>query len=161
MIYMLTVQFFQSEIEYLGHIVSSQGIRPDPRKIETIHTWPTPKNVHEVRSFLGLSDFYRKFVKNFSRIALPLTLLTRKHTTFRWEESQHHAFEKLKYLLTHTPVLQLPDFTQPFFVVVTDASGSGNGDVLMQNDHPTAYEVENLKIGMKKSIMYMIRNSYL
>ena len=74
--------FFQSEIEYLGHIVSADGIRVDPKKVQTIKDWPIPKNVHEVRSFLGLSRFYRKFVKNFSCIALPLTLLTRKRITF-------------------------------------------------------------------------------
>ena len=95
--------FFQSEIEYLGHIVSSQGIRPDPKKVNTIQNWPKPQSVYEVRSFLGLSGFYRKFVKNFSRIALPLTLLTCKRTTFS-------AFDTLKHLLMHAPVLQLPDF---------------------------------------------------
>ena len=101
--------------------------------------------MHDVRSFLGLSGFYRKFVKNFSRIDLPLTLLTREKITFCWEASQQRAFDLLKYLLTHAPVLQLPDFTQPFFLVVTDASGSGIGDVLMQNDHPIAYESRKLK----------------
>ena len=136
---------FQTEIEYLGHIVSSQGIRPDPKKVNTIQTWPKPQSVHEVRSFLGLSGFYRKFVKNFSRIALPLTLLTRKHTTFHWGESEQRAFDTLKHLLTHAPVLQLPDFAQPFFVVVTDASGSSIGAVLMQNDHPLAFESRKLK----------------
>ena len=100
-----------------------------------------PQSVHEVRSFLGLSGFYRKFVLNFSRIALPLTLLTRKHTTFRWGKSEQRAFDTLK----HLPVLQLPDFAQPFFVVVTDASGSGIGAVLMQNDHPLAFESRKLK----------------
>ena len=74
--------FFQSKIEYLGHIVSTDGISVDPKKVKTIKDWPIPKNVHEVRSFLGLSGFYRKFVKNFSRIALPLTLLTQKRITF-------------------------------------------------------------------------------
>ena len=86
---------------------------------------------------------------------MPLTLLTRKHTTFRLGESQKHAFEKLKYLLTHTPVLQVPNFTQPFFVVVvTDASGSGIGDVLMQNDHPIAYESRKLKNSEEKYSVY-------
>lgn len=137
--------FFQTEIEYLGHIVSADGISVDPKKVQTINDWPIPKTVHEVRSFLGLSGFYRKFVKNFSCIALPLTLLTRKKVTFRWGTSQQKAFDLLKYLLTHAPVLQLPDFNQPFFLVVTDASGSGIGDVLMQNDHPLAYESRKLK----------------
>lgn len=138
-------QFFQSQMEYLGHIVSSEGIRSDPKKIETIQKWPTPKNVHEVRSFLGLSSFYRKYVKNYSRIALPLTILTRKRTSFCWSESQQRAFDTLKNILTHAPVLQLPDFAQPFFIVVTDASGSGIGAVLMQNDHPIAFESRKLK----------------
>ena len=115
--------------------------------------------MHEIRSFLGLSGFYRKFVKNFSRIALPLTLLTSKHTIFHSGESKKCAFEKLKYLLTQTPILQLPDFTQPFFVVVTDASGSGIGVVLMQNDHPIAYESRKLKNSVKRSIVSMTRNS--
>ena len=138
-------QFFQTQIEYLGHIVSSDGIRPDPRKIETIQKWPTPKNVHEVRSFLGLAGFYQKFAKNFSRIALPLTVLTRKRTTFKWSELQQRAFDTLKNILTHAPILQIADFAQPFFLVVTDASGSGIGAVLMQNDHPIAFESRKLK----------------
>ena len=75
-------QFFESQIEYLGHIVFAEGIRQDPKKIETIQKWPTPKNVHEVRSFLCLSGFYGKYVNNISRIALPLTILTRRHTAF-------------------------------------------------------------------------------
>ena len=101
--------------------------------------------MHEVRSFLDLSGFYHKYVKNFSHIALPLTILTRKHTTFCWSESQQHAFDTLKYVLTHAPILQLPNFTQPFFIVVTNASSSGIDAILMQNDHPIAFESRKLK----------------
>ena len=106
--------FFQTKIEYLGHIVSPNGIHPNPKKIETITHWPTPKNVHEIRSFLGLSEFYKNFVKNYSRIALPLTLLTKQHTSFHCGESQQCAFDTLKHSLSHSPVLQLFDFSQPF-----------------------------------------------
>ena len=137
--------FFQEEIEYLGHIVSNDGIKVDPRKIIAIRDWPTPKIVHDVRSFLGLSGFYRKFVRNFSLIALPMTVLLRKKTKFHWGESQQQSFERLKNLLTHAPILQLPDFSTPFFLVVTDASGSGIGAVLMQEDHPIAFESRKLK----------------
>ena len=101
--------------------------------------------MNEVCSFLGLSGFYRKYVKNFSRIALPLTILTRKHTTFCWSDSQQHAFDTLKYILTHAPILPLPDFTQPFFIVVTGASSLGIGAVVMQNDHPISFEGRKLK----------------
>ena len=129
--------------------------------MNTIQNRPKPQSVHEVRSFLGLSGFYRKFVKNFSHIALPLTLLTRKHTTFCWGESQQHAFDTLKHLLTHAHVLQLPDFAQPFFVVVTDASGFGIGAVLMQNDHPLAFQSRKLKPSEANYSVYETRNFLL
>ena len=111
-------------------IFSSNGIHPNPEKIETITHWPTPKNVHEMRSFLGLFGFYKKFVKKYSCIALPLTIITRKHTNSHWGKSQQYVFDTLKHSLSHAPILQLPEFLEPFLVVVANASGSQIGKFL-------------------------------
>ena len=127
------------EIHFLGHIVSKDGVRMDPAKVEAIKTWPDLKTVHDVRSFLGLCSYYRRFIRSFAEIASPLHALERKGITFTWAEKEISAFNKLKEKLTTDPVLILPDLRKSF-VVQCDACGHSLGAVLMQNGHVVAYE---------------------
>ena len=99
---------------FLGFVVSSKGVHVDEFKINAIKTWPQPTNLQQVRSFLGLAGFYHRFVKDFSTIAPPLHALNKKNVPFVWEPSQDTAFNELKNLLTHAPVLALPNFDKPF-----------------------------------------------
>ena len=121
--------FARKEVEYLGHIVSSQGIAPNPKKIEAIQKYPTPLNSDELWSFLGLINYYRRFVRQKGHIAHPLTELTKKNANWKWEVPEKGAFETLKQQLTSAPILSYPDFTKPF-IVYTDASDYGIGAVL-------------------------------
>ena len=123
---------FREEVLYLGFIVSSSGIKSDPEKLQKVREWPVPKNVSEVRSFLGLCSYYRKFVRGFSEIAVPLTSLTKKQVKFVWDESCQNAFEKLKTALQENVVLNYPDFSKPF-ILDCDASDFSSGAVLSQN----------------------------
>ncbi|XP_057248326.1 uncharacterized protein LOC130590277 [Beta vulgaris subsp. vulgaris] len=119
-------------------IVTKEGIAVDPEKIKAVKEWPAPTNVGEVRSFLGLAGYYRRFVENFSRIALPITNLIKKTTRFQWTEKCEKAFRELKERLTSAPVLALPSGTEGF-EVYSDASQEGLGCVLMQNQRVIAY----------------------
>jgi hypothetical protein len=92
--------FAQTEIKYLGHIVNKQGIRPDPKKVEAVQTWPVPKTVHYVKSFLGLVNYFRKFIEHYSEIAVPLTNLTKKSHPWVWTGRCQDASELLKQMLT-------------------------------------------------------------
>ena len=136
-------RFAQTEIQYLGHIVSAQGIRPDPKKVSSVQSWPVPKNVHDVRSFLGMCNYFRKFIDHYSTKALPLTNLTRKATVWDWTGPCQDAFETLKRSLIEAPVLRSPDETKPY-EVVTDASDYGLGAVLLQEGRPIAFESRKL-----------------
>jgi hypothetical protein len=127
----------------LGYVVTEQGIEVDPAKIEAIKNWPQPKTVAQVRSFLGLAGFYRRFVKHFGSIAAPLNELTKKDVPFVWGDAQQEAFLILKDKLTHAPLLQLPDFNKTF-ELECDASGIGLGGVLLQEGKPVAYFSEKL-----------------
>lgn len=131
-------EFAQTRISYLGHILSEKGISTDPAKIETIKCWPIPKNVKELRSFLGLAGYYRRFVHHFGSISKCLTDLLKKHTLFVWTDDHSAAFNTLKQALISAPVLAVPDFSKPF-VVTTDASATGIGAVLSQQGHPLAF----------------------
>ena len=131
-------EFWLKEVAFLGHVVSSHGISVDPAKIEAIQSWEQPKSVTEVRSFLGLAGYYRRFVEGFSRIATPLTQLTRKDTKFGWSEECEKSFQELKRRLISAPVLTIPSGSEGF-VIYSDASGKGLGCVLMQHGKVIVY----------------------
>jgi hypothetical protein len=135
--------FAQKEVKYLGHIMDKQGIRPNPKKVEAVQMWPVSKNVHDVRSFLGLVNYFRKFIEHYSEIALPLTNLTKKSHPWVWTGRCQDAFELLKQKLIEAPLLRTPNESLPC-KVVTDASDLGLGGVLLQEGHPVAFESRKL-----------------
>ena len=133
-------QFWLDRVTFLGHVISAKGVSVDPQKIEAMVNWKPPKNVSEVRSFLGLAGF----VEGFSRIATPLTKLTRKDVKYDWVDACQQSFKELKGRLTSAQVLALPN-GRDGFVVYSDASRQGLGCVLMQNDRVIAYASRQLK----------------
>lgn len=124
-------QLLSRETEFLGHIVSGNGIATNPAKVSAVQGWPVPANVNELRSFLGLASYYRRFVQGFATIASPLHRLTDQGRQFEWDDACSAAFNELKAALTQAPVLAYPDVQQPF-IVDTDASNVGVGAVLSQ-----------------------------
>ncbi|KAD2393474.1 hypothetical protein E3N88_40451 [Mikania micrantha] len=140
--------FWIREVQFLGHVVNEQGIHVDKSKIETIKNWEAPKTPTEVRQFLGLAGYYRRFIEGFSKIAQPLTALTHKDKKYLWTEKQEAAFQLLKQKLCSAPILSLPDGTDDF-VVYCDASIQGLGYVLMQREKVIAYASRQLKIHEK------------
>lgn len=133
---------FSTQVQYLGHIISSGGVKADPAKVEAVRQWPVPKSQPEVRSFLGLASYYRRFVKGFAEIARPLHQLTEKGRRFKWTEACQNSFEQLKRSLMSAPVLAYPDPAKTF-ILDTDASDAGIGAVLSQEEegreHVIAY----------------------
>ncbi|GJY61899.1 putative reverse transcriptase domain-containing protein [Tanacetum coccineum] len=126
-------EFWLQEVHFLGHVVNSKGIHVDPSKIKAVKNWKPPKTPTEIRSFLGLAGYYRRFNANFSKIAKPLTLLTQKNKMFDWGDEQENAFQTLKDMLCDAPILALPKGTDDF-VVYCDASNQGFGCILMQRN---------------------------
>ncbi|KAL4011458.1 hypothetical protein IC575_028517 [Cucumis melo] len=137
-------EFWLKQVSFLGHVVSKVGVFVDPAKIEVVTSWTRPSTVSEVRSFLGLAGYYRRFVENFSRIATPLTQLTRKGAPFVWSKACEDSFQNLKQKLVTAPVLTVPDGSGSF-VIYSDASKKGLGCVLMQQGKVVAYASRQLK----------------
>jgi hypothetical protein len=135
-------EFWLEKISFLGHILTAKGVAVDPRKVETVSNWQQPMS--EIRSFLGLAGYYRRFIEEFSKIARPMTELLKKEKKFNWTESCEKSFQELKRRLTTAPVLTLPDI-QRDFVVYCDVSRQGLGCVLMQDGKVVAYAPRQLK----------------
>ncbi|KAL4318769.1 hypothetical protein GQ457_18G015560 [Hibiscus cannabinus] len=129
--------FGQHELEYLGHIVTPHGVKVDQKKIRDVLSWPKPTNISELRGFLGLTGYYRKFVRDYGILALPLTNLLKKGQ-FHWSAAAEAAFETLKKAMTTTPTLAMPNFND-HFIIECDASGDGIGAVLTQQGKPIAF----------------------
>ena len=128
-------EFLRKEVPFLGHIITADGIKPNPDKIKAILKYPIPKTQKEVRIFLGLTGFYRKFIKNYAKIAKPMTKVLKKKEIIDPEDKAYkEAFQKLKELITNSPVLAYPDFTKPFTITI-DASNLAIGAVLSQEQH--------------------------
>ncbi|CAB0040669.1 unnamed protein product [Trichogramma brassicae] len=136
------VHLLHKEAGFLGHIVSEKGVEPDPRKVEAISNWPRPTNVKQIRQYLGTTGYYRRFIKDYARIASPLSNLTKKNKPFEWTEECETSFLTLKQHLCKAPILQFPDMNQKF-TLTTDASDYAIGAVLSQtvdgNDLPVSY----------------------
>ena len=145
----LKCRFALPEVLYLGHLVSADGIRPNPDKVRAVVDFPVPTNVKTVREFLGMASYYRRFIPNFAKTANPLHMLTHQDVTFQWTSVCQSAFDRLKELLSSPPVLAYPDFSKKF-LLHTDASGLGLGAVLEQEPegrgppHPIAYASRSL-----------------
>lgn len=129
--------FGLTEVSYLGHIISQDGVSTDPKKVEKIRSWPTPTDVTELRKFLGMTGYYRRFIQGYGIICRPLHDMLKKEG-FKWGSDQSAAFEKLKDKMCNSPVLTLPDFSKEF-IIEADACGVGIGAVLMQSGRPIAF----------------------
>lgn len=129
---------------YLGNIISQEGIAMDPDKVHAIQTWPLPHNLKELRGFLGLAGYYRRFIHHYAQLAAPLTDQLKKDN-FGWNDAATTAFESLKKAMLSAPVLAIPNFSIPF-VVEADASSKGLGSVLSQEKHPLAYFSKTLGV---------------
>ncbi|CAM8899336.1 unnamed protein product [Rhodiola kirilowii] len=142
----------RESITYLGHIISREGVAVDPDKIKAIQEWPLPKTLKQLRGFLGLTGYYRRFVRHYASLAAPLTALLRKDA-YIWNDTATTTFNNLCKALSSTPVLVLPDFTLPFHVH-TDASGSGVGAVLAQGGRPVSYFSKQLSPRLQGTSAY-------
>jgi hypothetical protein len=136
--------FYQKKIQYLGHVISAEGIAVDPEKIRAIMEWPIPKDVVDIRSFMGITGYYRRFIEGFSKIAYPITSLQKKGTKFNWSQKCQDNFNKLKELLMTAPILKVAYLDKDFTICV-DASKEGLGGVLTQEGHVICYESRKLK----------------
>ncbi|GKB77515.1 putative reverse transcriptase domain-containing protein [Tanacetum coccineum] len=141
-------EFWISKVQFLGHVIDSEGIHVDPAKIEAIKDWTSPKSPTEIRQFLGLAGYYRRFIEGFSKIAKPMTKLTQKKVKFEWGDKQEAAFQLLKQKLCSAPILALPEGSEDF-IAYCDASKKGLGAVLMQREKVISYASRQLKIHEK------------
>jgi hypothetical protein len=137
-------EFCLAEVAFLGYVISAGGISVDPSKVKDVLNWMPPMNALEIRSFLGLAGYYRRFIKDFSKIAKPMTRLLEKNKDFNWTEECQASFEELKKQLTLAPVLILPDITKKFNIYC-DASQQGLGCVLMQDGKVVSYTSRQLR----------------
>jgi RNase H-like domain found in reverse transcriptase/Reverse transcriptase (RNA-dependent DNA polymerase) len=136
-------QFHAQEVSFVGFLISENGIRMDPSKVEAVTAWPTPESAHDIQVFLGFANFYRRFIKDYSDVTRPMTALLKKGVTFHWGEDANQAFKYLKEEFTTAPILRRFDISRPA-VVEADASDTAEGAVLSQRDdegvlHPCAF----------------------
>ncbi|GJR68964.1 putative reverse transcriptase domain-containing protein [Tanacetum coccineum] len=141
-------EFWIPKVQFLGHMIDSEGIHVDPAKIESVKDWASPKSPTEIRQFLGLAGYYRRFIEGFSKIAKPMTKLTQKKVKFEWGDKQEAAFQLLKQKLCSAPILALPEGSEDF-IAYCDASKKGLGAVLMQREKVISYASRQLKIHEK------------
>ncbi|GJS70011.1 putative reverse transcriptase domain-containing protein [Tanacetum coccineum] len=141
-------EFWIPKVQFLGHVIDNKGIHVDPAKIESVKDWASPKTPTEIRQFLGLAGYYRRFIEGFSKIAKPMTKLTQKKVKFEWGDKQEAAFQLLKQKLCTAPILALPEGSEDF-IVYCDASKKGLGAVLMQREKVISYASRQLKIHEK------------
>ena len=147
-------EFFKNEIHYLGHTISFSGINMDTDKVDAILRWPHPTNVEELQIFLGMAGFYRKFIRDYAKIAVPMTdQLKAQGKTFRWDDEQERSFTKLKVALASAPILAIVDPLKSF-VVETDASDKAVGAVLLQEGRPIAFESKKLDKAQQNYSVY-------
>ena len=137
-------EFWLPEVTYLGHVISAKGIAVNPERVQAVLDWTPPESVKQVRSFLGLASYCRRFVENFSKVAKPLTELLKKDKKFQWTPKCEESFQELKRRLTSAPVLAPPDTTKNF-EIFCDASRQGLGCILMQDRHVVAYASRQLR----------------
>lgn len=140
-------EFLKTEVTYLGHVIGKNGVKPDPKRLEAVKHFPRPKTTKNIKQFLELAGYYRRFIPSFSNLAKSLTNLLKNDTPFEWTPAQDESFEALKQKLCEKPVLQYPDFLKPF-ILTTDASGIAVGGILSQReiskDLPIAYASRTL-----------------
>nr|GEZ14108.1 putative reverse transcriptase domain-containing protein [Tanacetum cinerariifolium] len=141
-------EFWIPKVQFLGHVIDSQGIHVDPTKIESVKDWTSPKSPTEIRQFLGLAGYYRRFIEGFSKIAKPMTKLTQKKIKFEWSDKEETEFQLLKQKLCSAPILALPEGCEDF-IVYCDALNKGLGAVLMQREKVISYASHQLKIHEK------------
>ncbi|GKA21277.1 putative reverse transcriptase domain-containing protein, partial [Tanacetum coccineum] len=141
-------EFWIPKVQFLGQVIDSEGIHVDLAKIESIKDWTSPKSLTEIRKFLGLAGYYRRFIEGFSKIPKPITKLTQKKVKFEWGGKQEAAFQLLKQKLCSAPILALPEGSKDF-IAYCDASKKGLGAVLMQREKVISYASRQLKIHEK------------
>ena len=142
-----TCKFLKREVVYLGHIISKDGVKPNPEKVKAVREFPRPRNLKNIRQFLGLTGYYRRFIEGYAGIAKLLSHLLKDNVPFIWGNSEEKSFQDLKELLITEPLLIFPDFSKPFIVTI-DASGYAIGGILSQGpinqDRPIAYTSRTL-----------------
>jgi hypothetical protein len=144
------------EVSFLGHIISKGGISIDPSKVKDVLSLNTPHNVSDIRSFLGLAGYYRRFIEGFFKITKPMTKLLEKGKTFEWTPKHEANFQELKKRLTTAPVLTMPDMEKPFSIYC-NASGQGLGYMLMQHDHVVAHTSRQLWKHQEKYVTHDLK----
>ena len=137
-------EFWLIEVKFLGHVVSVSGVSVDPEKVEAVMSWERTNSVFKIRSFLGLAEYYKRFIEDFSRLAAPMMRLTWKEVKFEWNDLCEKAFQELKRRLTSAPILIVPKRGQKY-TMYCDASKAGLGFVLMQSGRVVAYGSFQLK----------------
>nr|GFC60287.1 putative reverse transcriptase domain-containing protein [Tanacetum cinerariifolium] len=137
-------EFWIPKVQFLGHVIDNQGIHVDPTKIESVKDWESPKSPTEIRKFLGLAGYYRRFIERLSKVSKPMTKLIQRKVEFEWGDKQEAAFQLLKQKLCSAPTLALPEGSEDF-IVYCDASNKGLGVVLMQREKVISYASRQLK----------------